>query len=74
MSRILTLMKSLFNFSDVAILLTSSVNFPSKEKFAKNSNNKVTVTLKNNQVILHNQIHKALLTSELMVLLTLHLL
>ena len=57
MSRILTLMKSFFNFSDIPILLTSSINFQSKKKFAKNSNNKVTVYLRNNQVILHNLIH-----------------
>ena len=36
-------MKSLFKFSIVSILLTATINFPSKAEFAKNSKSKVTV-------------------------------
>ena len=36
-------MKSLYQFSAISILITSSINFPCKEEFAKNSNSKVTV-------------------------------
>ena len=57
MFRVLTLMKSSIKFRNIPILFTSSINFPRKEKFAKNSNNKVTVHLGNNQIILNNLIH-----------------
>lgn len=36
-------MKSLYQFSAIYILITSSLNFPRKEEFAKNSNSKVIV-------------------------------
>ena len=36
-------MKNVFKFSIISILLTSTINFPSKAEFAKNSKSKVTV-------------------------------
>ena len=36
-------MKSLYQSSALSILITSSINFPRKEEFAKNSNSKVTL-------------------------------
>ena len=37
-------MKIVFKFSIISILLTTTINFPSKAEFRKNSKSKVTVT------------------------------
>mgnify|MGYP001181323798 CR=1 FL=1 len=36
-------MQTLFKFSFISILLTNTINFPSKAEFANNSKSKVTV-------------------------------
>ena len=39
-------MKNLFKFSIIPILLTNTLNFPSKAEFANNSKSKVTEEVK----------------------------